>query len=60
METIIPVLNPVALLAYIEPGGGSMVIQVLLATVLGSAIFLRRKIMDFIGILKGIFRRMAG
>jgi hypothetical protein len=57
METIIPLLNPVGLLAYIEPGGGSMVIQVLLATVLGSAIFLRRKIMDFIGMVKNIFKR---
>jgi hypothetical protein len=42
-----------AILAYIDPGSGSMILQVLLAGLLAVPFFFRRTIGDFVRRLRG-------
>lgn len=41
------------IIAYIDPGAGSMVIQAVIATVLAIPFFLRARISSFVGRLRG-------
>lgn len=41
------------LLAYIDPGSGSLVIQVVIATIVAVPIFFRAQIGRFLGVLRG-------